>query len=719
MNNLPISDFYIEQTIKEYKGKENWSAAIDEKEYIKNWCEKSTSNILFLLGEPGHGKSSLCKRITVDFRQRRFFIKNIKRVFYFSLNPFAWKAKQNSDITDIFTLPGENIEINQNFLKYLRKSLIFLDGYDELYLNQCNFFPIENIYDFLELLLEQIKVWKSNVIITSRKTCIPISDLFNAKYKICCLSTLAEEDQIDWINNVYNGNDTLPKEKRYDTEKMYNSHSSNSRQAKVLELMGIPFLLQLIVSQQFYGEAQNIASLYDNLLKETLNTRKKLIRDKNGSSNLEVFKKNLEVFAFDIYKNNDEFIIKRIEYLKEDENKQWKSILLFYLKNEKIGEEYCIKFVHRSFYQYFLSLYFYNLIIEIVKETNQDIKVKKIINLFEAVCWRKIDMDITNMIYQINQNQKNIQNQDQINCILDIFEKTDDIVFTNEFLVPLVYINILYKIEIVVYNLLMILNIILSDNLILIQKKRIAQLIRKFDMSKICLSKSVLSGLNLNKINLEDAYLESIYFQNTYLENANLKNAYLENAHLEEAHLNHICLENANLKNAILKRAYLKRANLKNICLEKTHLEGAHLENAYLENAHLENAFFIEAHLESAYLKKAYLSETHLEKAYLVESYLKDSDLRAAYLIETHLEEACLQRADLRKAQLIKAHLQEANLIGVRLEEANLEGTNLRKAIFDPIILKNAILKDTKISKEKYNEIVSLGIDVNKIIWCD
>ena len=35
------------------------------------------------------------------------------------------------------------------------------------------------------------------------------------------------------------------------------------------------------------------------------------------------------------------------------------------------------------------------------------------------------------------------------------------------------------------------------------------------------------------------------------------------------------------------------------------------------------------------------------------------------------------------------------------------------------IILFYAILKNTKISKNRYDEIATLGIDINKIIWCD
>lgn len=142
ISSFPISEFYIKQDIEEYIGEEDWKQPINEEQYIKNWCEQSLEKILLLLGEPGHGKSSLCMKMVSDFCERKFCPKEIKKVFSFSLNPTVWiKELENSlDVKNIFILPHKQIMLNGKYndvildKEYLEESLIFLDGYDELYL---------------------------------------------------------------------------------------------------------------------------------------------------------------------------------------------------------------------------------------------------------------------------------------------------------------------------------------------------------------------------------------------------------------------------------------------------------------------------------------------------------------------------------------------------------------------------------------------------------
>lgn len=200
---------------------------------------------------------------------------------------------------------------------------------------------------------------------------------------------------------------------------------------------------------------------------------------------------------------------------------KWKSLLLFYITSEKKQNEYYIEFVHRSFYQYFQAWYFYNLVLKIVKEKTEE----KVANLFEAICWRKLEIDIINMIKQINQNHKRIQKQEQIQYILDIFEETDGFVNNirnNKWCLPIGQPNVLDRVKNILYNLIMLLNTILPNSLTLLEGSRIAQLMKNFDMSDI-----YLPGINIPGMSLEGAILKR----------ANLTEAYLANTHLEMATL--------------------------------------------------------------------------------------------------------------------------------------------------------------------------------------
>lgn len=206
--------------------------------------------------------------------------------------------------------------------EHLEGSLIFLDRYDELYLTLQE--HSKNTISFLEDLKNLAINWNLRFIITSRRTCINPSDLYKNGYKVCQLIPLTENEQKKWINDTYN---ELFPEKIYDTNKMYNSHTEI--QSKVLELLGILILLQLVVSEHFYGDAQNIVELYDKLFEKILYTRI------DNSNKTKDFKQVFEEFAYNIYKNNDKYDFIESKELEKNKNEKWKAILLFYIKKQE------------------------------------------------------------------------------------------------------------------------------------------------------------------------------------------------------------------------------------------------------------------------------------------------------------------------------------------------------------------------------------------------
>ena len=119
----PISKFYIEQDIQEYKWKNDTEGRINGREYIPNWWKQSSKNILLLLGEPGHGKSSLCKKIisnsvstsNLNPKNKKFYFNT--KIFYFSLSPSNWinPIRNIEEISNIFTIPKDALTKEKYF----------------------------------------------------------------------------------------------------------------------------------------------------------------------------------------------------------------------------------------------------------------------------------------------------------------------------------------------------------------------------------------------------------------------------------------------------------------------------------------------------------------------------------------------------------------------------------------------------------------------------
>jgi hypothetical protein len=112
-----------------------------------------------------------------------------------------------------------------------------------------------------------------------------------------------------------------------------------------------------------------------------------------------------------------------------------------------------------------------------------------------------------------------------------------------------------------------------------------------------------------------------------YFSNANLIDANLSNADLSHADLSNANLIDANLSNADLSHADLRNANLID----------ANLRNANLSHAYLRNANLIDANLRNAYLSHAYLSNANLSGAHLREAHLSNADLSNAQLLQSNL----------------------------------------------------------------------------------
>ncbi|BAZ31033.1 hypothetical protein NIES4074_35030 [Cylindrospermum sp. NIES-4074] len=125
-----------------------------------------------------------------------------------------------------------------------------------------------------------------------------------------------------------------------------------------------------------------------------------------------------------------------------------------------------------------------------------------------------------------------------------------------------------------------------------------------------------LSGANLSRANLSRANLRG-----TLLRGANFSRANLSGANLG------VNLSDANLSGTNLRGANLSGANL----------SGANLSGANLSDADLSNADLGSANLSGTNLRGADLSDAYLRGANLSGAYLSDADLSGAYLSDAFL----------------------------------------------------------------------------------
>lgn len=143
----------------------------------------------------------------------------------------------------------------------------------------------------------------------------------------------------------------------------------------------------------------------------------------------------------------------------------------------------------------------------------------------------------------------------------------------------------------------------------------------------------------------------------------------------------------------------LSKANLKGADLSNTKLKGVNFYKANLNEANLFGIDLIGINLSEANLNKACLIEADLSESNLSKTNLSEANLKSAKLIKTNLKEANLSKTNLNKAKLIGASLESANLKEAYFTGADLYKVNLSKSDLRGVDLTGIDLKDVKLDK--------------------
>lgn len=614
---VKLSKIYKEKCLPHYIWKSN-SKKSDKlndllKKYIINNDEKK---MLLILGQPGIGKSTLITWVMANFEEK----KDDFLVYQFAsdLKNINWQGN------DILCEILRTIHLKKDNLK---DKVLILDGFDEIYangerekiLNKLNH-ELEGIGDFINF----------SLIITCRENYVYELDKIECNFIVL---QAWDDNQIKCFCEAY-GEES-------------GSDISKSKIDKLIEnknVFGIPLILYMVLALEItiekseslvdiYDQIFSIdrSSIYDRCIKNSRYDREHRISEDKIK---QVIHQISQRIAFWIFENNSE---KAIISLKEyenicnivieeisNENEDIKRDVLIgnYFKLTKhcegIGSE-DLQFVHRSIYEYFVVVYFFESLYNLTTKEEVAGKLGELLkkgHLSEQILeFIKYKFDI-------------IERYNLFDIAREVFNKMLQDGMTYH--VKGKYKNIIVREMNIFMNMLEVVHLCNPQ-------------LGKLDNNIVYyLQCNNTYNLNLRSIDLRRTDLKGVNLRGADLSGANLRGADLGRANLSKASLIGTDSGRINLRGADLNEANLGKADLSGANLSETNLSEADLSGANLNGANLNRASLNEANLRGAYLSGANLRGTDLNGA-----NLRGTDLRGAYLNEANLRKVDLIDADL------------------------------------------------------------------------
>lgn len=501
---------------------------------INQWSQEDISGgVMLIHGEPGHGKTTLCRKAVYEFYRNRFGEKKTN-VFWFRLNPAY---------SDIIDKDGElvlekafcwgniksqrkRISLEENEDAY-RGSIIFLDGYDELKVQAQNINV--RLSDFIDKVKDYAEGYQIHFVITARTRSVKY-ELYGLGIPTLEFAPMTKKQQTNWIHK---------RQELHEYEGKFVKLRESSEEMK--EMLGIPILFRMVVKEKLESTAaQNVVGLYDTLFEATMKRRKM------ESGSREDWHKKYEQLAYEIYCNDDTFA----DVQKMDMPEEF--LYMFHLKGE--GKQH-VEFLHRSFYQYFLAHFLYRKMSEIKDGASAEA-------FLCCLAERRIDDDVLNYIEQLQEKKPDVT-QEKCEQIIKTLEQNGTII-EHALKVPNEDGNAekhpLLRCEKVLTNALSICCIVASAaksefTVSLRNEKSMHQSIQRFNCISIWLENVDLSGADLSGADLLDADLNGADLSEVNLSRADLRLANLRLANLRLVNLSRVDLSGANLSGADLRGA--------------------------------------------------------------------------------------------------------------------------------------------------------------------
>ena len=646
-----LSELYMQPFY--YKAKKETD---DVEQLLEEFCSKGECGVLWIVGEPGHGKTSMCIKAIADYVNKRHY-KSVSGVFWFRLNPQGIPELVESKklaLKTAFSWEKDGDRSETIKPDEIRGSLVFLDGFDELKATlEKNSISKDQFFIQVNQLAE---AYQMHIVIMSRTQALVqdeshiLQDLETGCAQITCkfrdgssqkndvklLAPLTFEQQILWIDDLVNWRKNN-NENTVELESYRQGFPSLQKNKDIAGLLEVPILLRMIVQNSFIPTSGNRVHLYRDLFDMTL--LRQGLEDQQEELHAIYRKIAFRIFVYD----DDCAEVNKKEFAEIEGSDAY--LYQYYLHSSEIekgvGKEdiYCVTFLHRTFYQYFLCEFFYDKLTSVKDDQGGEDFLKYL--------WARHldDYVLENLYYRAKSGAI------EYPLILTAIEKTDAFLpdYANTYDLN-ESIGNYDKANNTFWNAVSICNMVF-------QKEKSKE---KLDLTGRIVE--LLSKYNCSRIHLGDLLLNS--------------------ANLSSADLSYANLISANLSSADLSSADLTSANL------------------------------ITANLNSADLSSADLSSADLRFANLISANLDSADLRFA-----NLSYSKLSSANLSYSKLSYANLSYANLSSANLSYANLSSVNLRRAVFVGTIMDGADVENAIVSSRQYDYISRANVkNLDKII---
>ncbi|MGB0524188.1 MAG: pentapeptide repeat-containing protein, partial [Flammeovirgaceae bacterium] len=634
------------------------------------------SNFLLLLGMPGQGKSSFCKRFLYDvleentvFEQELFFVRLLDMDVKGLMNdlwPNLTKEinKQAKEIVKLQLGITERFNFSE---EDIREGILLLDGLDELEMSTN--IRNEHAIELCKKIYNETK-GELKAVITSRYSRVTEPDLYNYDFIWMEVAELSVNKQKEWFSKYKKH---VPQAK-LDVVQLWNYDDDYS---DLKELLTQPLLLYIIAqlfNEEYIKVIHNSADLYDKLFTSVIDRGydkkekgfdnvfielEKNLKLKEGGIKI-MLRKILQEVAFLILINDKEYIgeqqlanatdMDNLNKLisKKDKNELKKIFRLimmsFYMRNTlknkddqhkgDIVQTYGIEFIHKSFREYLTAEYIWRKL-QLFREgeKRQERKIYNINKTDEA-------LELIAHLFQYVKFEKDLINHVDNLVLRDTFEVREELLSRfNYFFSELIKRDFLFK---------------------LVQGRNPLNLIKTtfYNFWHIYM----IIGKDRDN---DNAYSNLINFP----DNTPSKSHFYSLIRLSE----HTLLYNQNLKGS----------DLANVNLGHFTFNGGDLGDANLIRADLSRSSLRKVNLHKSILKYANLSDSDLWNSNLKEADLSEANLRWVNLINSNLLGAILTNADLTDAELSFVNLRKANLTNTNLTRTNLSNAKLTQSQYD------------------------------------
>lgn len=361
---------------------------------LKEEVVKTSVTIIF--GYPGQGKSSFCKKFIHDYIRKNILSNEDKSIYFIRLRDVR-------DVIGLFKDPLQTLKIQiENDIRRrigddykiadrdFFKSLLILDGLDELEMIKENSFNSEYVYRLIQAIYDQVFQCNKNgnpieIIITSRYGRVDIGDLIKRNILVVRLAELSIEQQKKWLENYKEGGGGTWVTNKH-IERYYNE---KERFLHLSELMEQPILLNMITQLETEPEEDADRSklydkLFDLLIFRAWDEGKTLKMHEDLAVTPELLRKLIQETAFAVYQSGREYIHKRklinsvsprirnffeiAESSSEKNTYLQKLMMSFYLQEtlnrDKDSNDFAIEFVHKSLMEFMTAEHIWNTLLE-------------------------------------------------------------------------------------------------------------------------------------------------------------------------------------------------------------------------------------------------------------------------------------------------------------------------------------------------------------------